>query len=299
MSKDENSDESELSASGYSDEPAQYRGVLHSKDAARHTTAIPTVAGFADMEELREELWSAIEEVWPDVVKCPCAANLDTVFDLDASVGKRLSRKAEQHPGFSLLVGYLQESAGESSYVRAATTLTEVGLGRDWMANITRTVPFRDLTRFEQLGGRCCSTKVRLNTSSSHEYFVFKGIDLRTYLTNSDGEEDHTVKGMIKTWHHSNKVVSKMPRHDRILAPATTAVTFPAGDGTEVVCGCLYPFQQQGDVGCLLEKSNEEELKLRSRRSAAGVFRWRRLSPYTSSRPHLPYGHEAWQLPHR
>ena len=67
---------------------------------------------------------------------------------------------------------------------------------------------------------------------------------------------------MIKTWHNANNVVANMPRHPRILAPTTTAVTLPAADGTEAVCGCLYPFYQRGDVGSLLEKSNEEGSKL-------------------------------------
>jgi len=100
VKSDESSDESEISsAPDQTDDPVQNRGMVRSEDAACGTTATPTVTGFADMEEMRKELWSVIEEVWPDVMKSSHAATLDTVFDLDATDGKRVSWKAEQHPG--------------------------------------------------------------------------------------------------------------------------------------------------------------------------------------------------------
>jgi serine/threonine protein kinase len=127
-------------------------------------------------------------------------------------------------------------------------------------------VDFASLTRFEQLGGRGCATKVQTETEVP-QFFVFKGIDFRTFLTYCDGgedDDDNVIKHMIKTWHHANNVISSMPPHPNILPPPTTFVTIqdPKGGGTPVVCGCLYPFFSKGDVRARIEASNKTGVRI-------------------------------------
>ncbi|CAK1360926.1 unnamed protein product [Cercospora beticola] len=67
---------------------------------------------------------------------------------------------------------------------------------------------------------------------------------------------------MINVWHHANNVVAQMPRHQRILAPTTTAVTLTLNAGAKVICGCLWPYLSNGDLGNRLKKANEDRVRL-------------------------------------
>ena len=62
-------------------------------------------------------------------------------------------------------------------------------------------VDFATLTRFEQLGGKGCATKVRVG-AAGEVFNVFKGIDFRTFLTycdnGEDGSDDNAVKLLIE-----------------------------------------------------------------------------------------------------
>ena len=83
----------------------------------------------------------------------------------------------------------------------------------DWAFVVGKTrasgtvVDFADLIRYEQLGGRGCATKVRIPGDRADEFFVFKGIDFRTFLAHGDEEGDTAVRHLIQTWHRSNNLL--------------------------------------------------------------------------------------------
>lgn len=133
-------------------------------------------------------------------------------------------------------------------------------------------VDFATLTRFEQLGGKGCATKVRVG-ADDEAFRVFKGIDFRTFLTycgsDEDESDDNAIKLLIENWYHTIGIMSDMPPHPNIISSPTTFVVIKdpnIGDcDTPVVCGWLYPFLSKGDVGALIEASNKvrERIPLR------------------------------------
>lgn len=101
-------------------------------------------------------------------------------------------------------------------------------------------------------------------TSQQASFFVFKGIDFRTFLAHCDGEDDATIRFMIRAWHKSNELLRKMPPHPNVAPAPTAFVTIKVpeiGPGT-VVCGCLQPLFPGGDVGDRVEKSNWAKARL-------------------------------------
>ena len=123
---------------------------------------------------------------------------------------------------------------------------------------------FEDLIRFEQLGGRGCATKVRIRGGGA-KFFVYKGVDYRTFLSQRDDQDNGRVIFFVKTWHHSNNLIATMPPHSNILRPATIAVTITSGSRSEperVICGCLYEFYANGDVGARIEDAIARDIRI-------------------------------------
>lgn len=121
-------------------------------------------------------------------------------------------------------------------------------------------IGFATLIRYEQLGGHGCATRVRLPGAGVNEFFVFKGMDFRTFLANSDDEGDELIQHLIQGWRNSDKLLQAIPPHSNVLPPPTALVTirFPDDSATPVVCGSLQPFYPGGNVGDRIEKSNKK-----------------------------------------
>jgi serine/threonine protein kinase len=116
------------------------------------------------------------------------------------------------------------------------------------------TVDFKSVIRLNQLGGRGCTTLV-YTLADPLSQFVFKGIDFRTFL---NGYESGHIREEMKIYYRSTELVSNMPRHPNVMAPAQTLVTIcKPGDDRPFVCGSLYPFLLNGNLASYIEKNNE------------------------------------------
>ncbi len=96
------------------------------------------------------------------------------------------------------------------------------------------------------------------------DFFVFKGMDFRTFLAHSDDEGDELIQRLIRDWHNSDKLLQTIPSHPNVLPPPTALATlrFPDDSATPVVCGTLQPFYPGGDVGDRIERSNKSGERL-------------------------------------
>ncbi len=127
----------------------------------------------------------------------------------------------------------------------------------------TRTVDFATLIRYETLGGHGCATRVRLPSAPADEFYVFKGIDFRTFLQHTD-ETNSVVHYLVSSWHRSGNLLLKMPRHANILPPPVALVTLssPEDNAVQGVCGSLQPLYRCGDVGACIDKSNKSNERI-------------------------------------
>ncbi len=80
-------------------------------------------------------------------------------------------------------------------------------------------IDFAKLIRYEQLGGHGCATRVRLPGAGVDEFFVFKGMDFRTFLAHSADEGDGLIEHLIQGWRNSDKLLQAMPPHPNVLPP--------------------------------------------------------------------------------
>ncbi|GAW23020.1 hypothetical protein ANO14919_125680 [Xylariales sp. No.14919] len=136
---------------------------------------------------------------------------------------------------------------------------TDEALGRSGPDPGHAGVPFRSLIRHEQLGGRGCATRVKL-PKYPDRFFVFKGVDFRTFLSQGDGEEDAAIRHTIRGWHNSNNLFQRIPPHANVMPPPVHWVTIGADDAAStklMFCGTLQQLYLGGDVGTRVEKSNE------------------------------------------
>ena len=202
--------------------------------------------GFLSGEGMREHLWTAVAEVWPGVCKSSALKDPAAVVDIDCLDGEQVTWNVIRHPGYSRFLQCLYEGEGD----------------QEWLSKVSSIVKFEELVRYEGLGGKGCATKVLIG-GFRRDYFVFTGIAFRTLLAQKDGLEDRTVKLLIKTWHQSNNAVAIMPPHPNILRPSATAVTIGSSSGEDrVICGCLYRYMPNSDVGSSLEKALEQHTRL-------------------------------------
>lgn len=91
--------------------------------------------------------------------------------------------------------------------------------------------------------------------SNPESQFVFKGIDFRTFL---NLYESGHIKEEVKIYYRSVELVSSMPPHPNIMAPANALVTIcKTGDDRPVVCGTLHALLPNGNLGDHIEKNND------------------------------------------
>ncbi|KAK0618504.1 hypothetical protein B0T17DRAFT_619088 [Bombardia bombarda] len=160
---------------------------LETEDAA---STFPTI------EDLHAAIWGAIRHIWPHCVSHPdLRTKLDAVVGVDSvdSSVEKVTWNIYSHPLFPWFVQNLaDESLGR----------TPTGPGNS--------VDFASLIRYEQLGGRGCTARVRLPTG---EYSVFKGVDFRTALQYSDNEGDEIIRNLISNWRREYNTLQHLPPH--------------------------------------------------------------------------------------
>ena len=217
-------------------------------------------SSFANREAMRKSLWFAVDTIWPDVIMTPTIKAASTVVDVDGHGEGPFDWRPIHHPCFPQYLECLRTGEGSVSTlsILKIVQLTSIPGPGFWTQEAPYTVKFEDLIRYNQLGGRGCATKVQHKDDSSR-FFVFKGLDFRTFLMYSDGEGDEMFKLQVKRGHHANNVVAVIPPHPRILQQPETVVVIGS---SQVTCGCLYKYYSKGDLGTRLEAAYEQGAKL-------------------------------------
>ena len=144
--------------------------------------------------------------------------------------------------------------------------LTKIGEAAETKLRSAENIHFATLTRFEQLGGRGCTTKVLL-AEETPTFYVFKGIDFRTFLMYANGAnevDDASIGNVIRVWHHADSLVRSMPPHPNVLPPPRRYVTIsdPCAPQRIALCGSLYPVFSKGDVAARIESSNKDGIPI-------------------------------------
>lgn len=120
---------------------------------------------------------------------------------------------------------------------------------------------FARLIRYEQLGGRGCTTRIRLPEG---EYAVFKGVDFRTALQYSDDEGDKVIRNLIHNWRREYNTLQQIPPHPNILPPPPMLATirWPDSSAPPVFCGALFPFYPGGSAASRIDESNKKGVRI-------------------------------------
>jgi len=203
-------------------------------------TVDSTSATFPNRLSMRMAIWSAIATVW---VEC---SDKSTVQDPDVVIDIYDLGSTDLHPQVSWSICHEDLF---NNYVDLLLPLNKLSVNQ-----LIDTVDFKSLIRLNQLGGRGCTTLV-YTPSDPLSQFVFKGIDFRTFL---NSYESGHISEEVKIYYRSVELVSNMPRHPNIMAPAQTLVTTSKpGNDRPFVCGSLYPFLPNGSLASHIEKNNE------------------------------------------
>lgn len=196
-------------------------------------------ATFPNRPSMRMAIWSAVATVWAECSEQPTVGDPDVIIDVydfrSTDLASRITWSICHDDLFNDYVDLLLSPSQLS------------------VKQTVNTVDFKCLIRLSQLGGRGCTTLVH-TTSDPTSQFVFKGIDFRTFL---ESYESGYIQEEVKIFYRSTELVSNMPRHPNIMAPAQTLVTIcKPGDDRPVLCGSLYPFLSNGSLASYIEKSN-------------------------------------------
>lgn len=203
-------------------------------------TVDSTSATFPNRLSMRMAIWSAIATVWAE-----CSGK-STVQDPDVVIDVYDLGSTDLPP--QILWSICHEDLF-NDYVDLLLPPSQLSVKQPM-----DTVDFKSLIRLNQLGGRGCTTLV-YTPSDPLSQFVFKGIDFRTFL---NSYESGHIREEVKIYYRSVELVSNMPRHPNVMAPAQTLVTIcKPGDDRPFVCGSLYPFLPNGNLAGHIEKNNE------------------------------------------
>lgn len=120
---------------------------------------------------------------------------------------------------------------------------------------------FASLIRYQQLGGRGCTTLVRLPTGESS---VFKGVDFRTALQYSDNDGNKIIRNLISNWRREHDTLQQVPPHPNVLGPPPLLVTiqWPDSSALPVFCGGLFPFYPGGNAAFRINDSNKKGVRI-------------------------------------
>ncbi|KAK6342224.1 hypothetical protein TWF730_001702 [Orbilia blumenaviensis] len=203
---------------------------------------------FPTINEAHTAIWRAIHHIWPQCISQPdLRTRLDSVVRVDSVDGsiEKISWDIYSHPLFPKFV----------------QNLADKSLG-DISGDLDTAVDFTSLVRYEQLGGRGCTTRVRLPGVDG--YWAFKGVDFRTALHYSDNEGDSIIRNLIYTWHQECNTLQRLPSHPNILPPPQKLVTlkWPDGLAQPVICGALSPFYPGGTLASRIEESNKTGVRI-------------------------------------
>lgn len=210
---------------------------------------------FSSRPSMRMAIWSAIATVWAECSNKLIVTDPDLVidvFDLESTdLPSQISWSVCHEDLFN-------------DYVNLLLPPSQLSVKQPMV-----TVDFKTLIRLNQLGGRGCTTLVHTSSEPLSQY-VFKGIDFRTFL---NSYESGHIQEEVKIYYRSLELISNMPRHPNIMAPAQTLVTIcKPGNDRPFVCGSLYPFLPNGSLAGHIEKNNESSERLPLSRKAQWCY---------------------------
>lgn len=212
-------------------------------------------ATFPNRVSMRVAIWSAIATVWARCGEQPAIEDPDVIIDIK-------DIRLTDDP--SCITWSIHHDDLFNHFVDLLLPPSQLRVKEPM-----DTVDFKSLIRLNQLGGRGCTTLVH-TASDPKALFVFKGIDFRTFL--NDRESGH-IREEVKIYYRSTELVSNMPRHPNIMAPAQTFVTIrKSGDDRPVVCGSLYPFLPNGTLASHIEKNNKSGERIPLSRKALWCY---------------------------
>ena len=218
-------------------------------------TVDSTSATFLDRPSMRTAIWMAIATVWAECSEQPTVKDPDVIIDIHDT-------------GLTDLTSCITWSIchDDSFYYYIDLLLSPSQLS---IEQSMKTVDFKSLIRLHQLGGRGCTTLL-YTASDPTSQFVFKGIDFRTFLLSY---ESGYIQEEVKIFYRSMELVSNMPRHPNIMAPAQTFVTIcKPGDDRPFVFGSLYPFLANGNLASHIEKNNKSGKRIALSRKALWCY---------------------------
>jgi hypothetical protein len=218
-------------------------------------TVDSTSATFPNRLSMRMAIWSAIATVWAECSDKPTVEDPDVVIDVydlgSTDLPPRITWSICHEDLFN-------------DYVDLLLPPSQLSVKQPM-----DTVDFKSLIQLNQLGGRGCTSLVH-TPSDPLSQFVFKGIDFRTFL---NSYESGHMQEEVKIYNRSTELVSNMPRHPNIMAPAQTLVTIcKHGDDRPFVCGSLYPFLPNGSLAGHIEKNNESGERIPLSRKAQWCY---------------------------
>ncbi|KAM0301628.1 hypothetical protein ACHAPM_005863 [Fusarium culmorum] len=209
-------------------------------------------ATFATISDLHTAIWASIRQLWPQIVSRP-ALRLDDVVAIESSDSsvENLGFEVYSHPLFSQYIGNLADDT--------LGCLTDAATGQS--------LEFATLVRLQQLGGRGCTTQVRLPNG---DHAVFKGVDFRTALSYCDDEGDVVFRNLISNWRREYNTLHRLPPHPNIMPPPTVPVTiqWPDQSAQPVFCGALFPFYTGGNIESRIQESNKAGARIAPRLKA-------------------------------
>ncbi|KAK3393275.1 hypothetical protein B0H63DRAFT_530964 [Podospora didyma] len=191
---------------------------------------------FPTIPDMRAAVWDSIRHIWPHCSVHPDLNKLDAVVGIE-SIDSSIEKVAWHIYSHPLFPRFMQNLADE--------TLGHTLPGPDSLG----AMDLANLIRYEQLGGRGCTTP---------------GTDFRTALHHSDDEGDNTIRNLIRSWREEYNTLQNLPPHHNILPPPRTLVTiqWPDQSAKPNVCGALFPFYPGGSVASRIEESNEEGIRI-------------------------------------
>ncbi|KAM0805143.1 kinase-like domain-containing protein [Usnea florida] len=212
-------------------------------------------ATFPDRPSMRTAIWSAIAAVWAKCSEQPAIKDPDVIIDVYNTESTDLP---------SRITWSLCHDDIFNDFIHLLLPPSQLRVQRPM-----DTVDFTSLTRLGQLGGRGCTTLVH-TVSNPNSQLVFKGIDFRTFL---HFYESGHIKEEVKTYYRSMELVSSMPPHPNIMAPANALVTIcKTGDDRPVVCGTLHAFLPNGNLGSYIMENNDSGERIPLSRKALWCY---------------------------
>ena len=209
-----------------------------------HEVEVDPQSTFASTDIMRDHIWLKIASIWAECVASPKSREPGVLFRVHNN-GSRYSGTtgcwvAESSWNFSGLVEDLLplDQFEDSGYK-------------------TTTVDFDDISRLDSLGTRA-STAVATIPSQPGTRFVYRGVDLRTYLSIDNLE---VIKHVIDAFYNSIRVLEFMSPHANIQAPVRILVTVQEHRENYVI-GSLEPYMTRGSLGALIKRSNKDNERI-------------------------------------